>query len=174
MSGIVVIGKLEMDEAPMLYINEKVGTNKGDELDIAVDPLEGTNFTAKNLPNALFCYTFWNTLEWSFSWWRLQERGKEIPYKNLKTSECSLLSLNIFTDLWIKKNQLYKDNGDEIIVFGKGEAGGDRLQKIKKEGIEIGRILYERKQTKGWVHNRSIWHVPYRPFKIIKKFTNLC
>jgi len=53
MSGIVVIGEGELDEAPMLYINEKLGTNKGEELDIAVDPLEGTNFTAKNLPNAL-------------------------------------------------------------------------------------------------------------------------
>ena len=53
MKGTVVIGEGEMDDAPMLYINEKVGTNKGDELDIAVDPLEGTNFTAKNLPNAL-------------------------------------------------------------------------------------------------------------------------
>ena len=53
MSGIVVIGEGELDEAPMLYINEKLGSNQGEELDIAVDPLEGTNFTAKNLPNAL-------------------------------------------------------------------------------------------------------------------------
>jgi len=53
MKGRVVIGEGEMDEAPMLYINEKLGTNSGEELDIAVDPLEGTNFTAKNLPNAL-------------------------------------------------------------------------------------------------------------------------
>ena len=53
MKGTVVIGEGEMDEAPMLYINEKVGTNTGEELDLAVDPLEGTNFTAKNLPNAL-------------------------------------------------------------------------------------------------------------------------
>ena len=51
--GRVVIGEGELDEAPMLYINEKVGTQIGDEYDIAVDPLEGTNFTAKNLPNAL-------------------------------------------------------------------------------------------------------------------------
>ena len=51
--GTIVIGEGEMDEAPMLFINEKVGTNKGEEFDIAVDPLEGTNFTAKNLPNAL-------------------------------------------------------------------------------------------------------------------------
>ena len=53
MKGTIVIGEGEMDEAPMLYINEKVGTNKGKEFDIAVDPLEGTNFTAKNSPNAL-------------------------------------------------------------------------------------------------------------------------
>ena len=53
MRGRVVIGEGEMDKAPMLYINEKVGTLTGEELDIAVDPLEGTNFAAKNLPNAL-------------------------------------------------------------------------------------------------------------------------
>ena len=53
MKGTIVIGEGEMDEAPMLFINEKVGTKKGEEFDIAVDPLEGTNFAAKNLPNAL-------------------------------------------------------------------------------------------------------------------------
>ena len=53
MKGRVVIGEGEMDEAPMLFIGEKIGTNTGEELDIAVDPLEGTNFAAKNLPNAI-------------------------------------------------------------------------------------------------------------------------
>ena len=53
MKGKIVIGEGEMDEAPMLYIGEKVGISNGEELDIAVDPLEGTNFTAKNLPNVL-------------------------------------------------------------------------------------------------------------------------
>ena len=53
MKGRIVIGEGELDEAPMLYINEEVGTKNGIEFDIAVDPLEGTNFTAKNLPNAL-------------------------------------------------------------------------------------------------------------------------
>tara|TARA_B100000686_G_C16674139_1_gene908156 strand:+ start:75 stop:1019 length:945 start_codon:yes stop_codon:yes gene_type:complete len=53
MKGKIVIGEGEMDEAPMLYINESVGSSNGEEFDIAVDPLEGTNFTAKNLPNAL-------------------------------------------------------------------------------------------------------------------------
>ena len=53
MKGKIVIGEGEMDEAPMLFIGEKLGTSNGEELDIAVDPLEGTNFTAKNLPNAI-------------------------------------------------------------------------------------------------------------------------
>jgi fructose-1,6-bisphosphatase II / sedoheptulose-1,7-bisphosphatase len=53
MKGRIVIGEGEMDEAPMLFINENVGTGNGERFDIAVDPLEGTNFTAKNLPNAL-------------------------------------------------------------------------------------------------------------------------
>ena len=51
--GQIVIGEGELDEAPMLYIGEKVGTTKGPEIDIAVDPLEGTNFVANNLPGAL-------------------------------------------------------------------------------------------------------------------------
>ena len=53
MNGKVVIGEGEMDEAPMLFIGEKIGTGAGDDLEIAVDPLEGTNFVAKNLPNAI-------------------------------------------------------------------------------------------------------------------------
>ena len=52
MNGTIVIGEGEMDEAPMLFIGEKVGTKKGQELDIALDPLEGTNFVAQNLPNS--------------------------------------------------------------------------------------------------------------------------
>ncbi len=52
-NGKVVIGEGELDDAPMLYIGEKLGTGKGPFLDIAVDPLEGTNFAAQNLPGAL-------------------------------------------------------------------------------------------------------------------------
>ena len=51
--GTVVIGEGEMDEAPMLYIGEKVGSGEGPEVDIAVDPLEGTTICAKAMPNAL-------------------------------------------------------------------------------------------------------------------------
>ena len=51
--GVVVIGEGERDEAPMLYIGEEVGTGTGPEVDIALDPLEGTTLTAKDMPNAL-------------------------------------------------------------------------------------------------------------------------
>ena len=51
--GEIVIGEGELDEAPMLFIGEKVGNKNGPKLDIAVDPLEGTNFAAYNLPGAL-------------------------------------------------------------------------------------------------------------------------
>jgi fructose-1,6-bisphosphatase II / sedoheptulose-1,7-bisphosphatase len=53
MDGTVVIGEGERDEAPMLYIGEKVGTGTGPEIDIALDPLEGTTICAKAGPNSL-------------------------------------------------------------------------------------------------------------------------
>ena len=53
MQGTVVIGEGERDEAPMLYIGEKVGTGRGQTIDIALDPLEGTTLTAKEMPDAL-------------------------------------------------------------------------------------------------------------------------
>lgn len=53
MQGTVVIGEGEMDEAPMLYIGEKLGSGDGPELDVAVDPLEGTNLVAKGLAGAI-------------------------------------------------------------------------------------------------------------------------
>ncbi|MDI6937097.1 fructose-bisphosphatase class II, partial [Serratia sp. Se-PFBMAAmG] len=51
--GQIVIGEGEIDEAPMLYIGEKVGTGRGDAVDIAVDPIEGTRMTAMGQANAL-------------------------------------------------------------------------------------------------------------------------
>lgn len=53
MSGLIVIGEGEMDEAPMLYIGEELGTKKGPEVDIAVDPVEGTTMMSKGQDNAL-------------------------------------------------------------------------------------------------------------------------
>ena len=51
--GKIVIGEGELDKAPMLYIGEKLGTGNGPSIDIAVDPVEGTNFVANDLPGAL-------------------------------------------------------------------------------------------------------------------------
>ena len=51
--GTVVIGEGELDEAPMLFIGEKVGNKNGPKVDIAVDPLEGTTLCAKNMPGAI-------------------------------------------------------------------------------------------------------------------------
>tara|TARA_B110000259_G_scaffold44537_1_gene51645 strand:- start:152 stop:1099 length:948 start_codon:yes stop_codon:yes gene_type:complete len=53
MNGQVVIGEGSLDEAPMLYTGELLGNKKGPNFDIAVDPLEGTNFAANNLPGAI-------------------------------------------------------------------------------------------------------------------------
>jgi fructose-1,6-bisphosphatase II / sedoheptulose-1,7-bisphosphatase len=52
-NGVVVIGEGERDEAPMLYIGEEVGNGQGPAVDIALDPLEGTTLTAKDMPNAM-------------------------------------------------------------------------------------------------------------------------
>ncbi len=52
-TGKIVIGEGELDDAPMLYIGEKVGKANGVEIDLAVDPIEGTNFVAKNLPGGI-------------------------------------------------------------------------------------------------------------------------
>ncbi|MEP7224662.1 MAG: fructose-bisphosphatase class II, partial [Actinomycetota bacterium] len=53
MAGVVVIGEGEKDEAPMLYNGEEIGSGKGPEVDVAVDPLEGTTLCAKGYPNAI-------------------------------------------------------------------------------------------------------------------------
>lgn len=58
MKGRIVIGEGERDEAPMLYIGEEVGTGDGPEIDIALDPLEGTSLTAKGMANALAVVSF--------------------------------------------------------------------------------------------------------------------
>lgn len=53
MNGVVVIGEGEKDDAPMLYNGERVGTGEGPEVDVAVDPIDGTTLTSKGMPNAL-------------------------------------------------------------------------------------------------------------------------
>ena len=57
MEGTIVIGEGEMDEAPMLYIGERLGTLNGPKFDIAVDPLEGTKFYSKQSTKCFLCYS---------------------------------------------------------------------------------------------------------------------
>ena len=64
--GKIVIGEGELDEAPMLYIGEKIGTGKGKSIDIAVDPVEGTNFVANNLPGGLSVIAFAVAVRYSY------------------------------------------------------------------------------------------------------------
>src|SRR6476661_6228076 len=65
--GTVVIGEGERDEAPMLFIGEKVGTGQGPKIDIALDPLEGTTITAKGGANALAVFSTHPTSTWTRS-----------------------------------------------------------------------------------------------------------
>ena len=81
--GKVVIGEGELDNAPMLYIGEKLGTGKGPSIDIAVDPLEGTNFAAKNLPGALSVISIasrGNLFNAPETYMNKLAVGKDIPY----------------------------------------------------------------------------------------------
>jgi len=80
--GEVVIGEGELDEAPMLYIGEKLGNGKGPTIDIAVDPVEGTNFAANNLPGALSVIaisTKGNLFQAPETYMNKLAVGKEIP-----------------------------------------------------------------------------------------------
>jgi len=81
--GRVVIGEGELDKAPMLYIGEKLGTGKGPGIDIAVDPLEGTNFAAKNLPGAISVITIalrGNLFNAPETYMDKLAVGKDVPY----------------------------------------------------------------------------------------------
>ncbi len=81
--GKVVIGEGELDKAPMLYIGEKLGSGKGPSIDIAVDPLEGTNFAAKNLPGALSVITIalrGNLFNAPETYMDKLAVGKDVPY----------------------------------------------------------------------------------------------
>ena len=94
MNGKIVIGEGELDEAPMLYIGENVGTKNGPAFDIAVDPLEGTNFVANNLPGALSVIAVAN---------KSNLLGAPETYMNKISANCSEPNI-IDLDFSVKKN----------------------------------------------------------------------
>ena len=111
MEGTVVIGEGEMDEAPMLYIGEKLGTLKGPKFDIAVDPLEGTKFTANNEPNA-------------FSVLAIAKKGDL-----LSAPDTYMEKIAIGTNL--PKNLLDLDNGVEKNIKLLAEAKKKKISELK-------------------------------------------
>ena len=110
MEGSIVIGEGEMDEAPMLYIGEKLGTLTGPKFDIAVDPLEGTKFTANNQPNA-------------FSVIAISNKGDL-----LKAPDVYMEKIAIGTNL--PKNLLDLDNGVEKNIKLLAEAKNKKISNL--------------------------------------------
>tara|TARA_B100001059_G_C17820273_1_gene577821 strand:+ start:591 stop:1532 length:942 start_codon:yes stop_codon:yes gene_type:complete len=111
MEGTVVIGEGEMDEAPMLYIGEKLGTLNGPKFDIAVDPLEGTKFTANGQPNA-------------FSVLAISEKGGL-----LSAPDAYMEKIVIGSNL--PKNLMDIDNGVEKNIKLLSEAKGKKISELK-------------------------------------------
>ena len=110
MEGTIVIGEGEMDEAPMLYIGEKLGTLTGPKFDIAVDPLEGTKFTANNQPNA-------------FSVLAISNKGDL-----LKAPDVYMEKIAVGTNL--PKNLLDLDNGVEKNIKLLAEAKNKKISNL--------------------------------------------
>ncbi len=94
MNGKIVIGEGELDEAPMLYIGENVGTTNGPMFDIAVDPLEGTNFVANDLPGAMSVIAVTN---------KSNLLGAPETYMNKISANCSEQNV-VDLDFSVKKN----------------------------------------------------------------------
>ncbi len=111
MEGTVVIGEGEMDEAPMLYIGEKLGTLNGPKFDIAVDPLEGTKFTANGEPNA-------------FSVLAISEKGGLLSAPDVYMEKIAIGSN-------LPKNLMDLDNGVEKNLKLLAEAKNKKISDLK-------------------------------------------
>ncbi|MDC3158142.1 class II fructose-bisphosphatase [Candidatus Pelagibacter sp.] len=105
--GKVVIGEGELDEAPMLYIGETLGNGNGPDIDIAVDPVEGTNFVAKNLPGSMSVLAVaekGNLLNAPETYMDKIVTGNHIPRGSLDIDFTVEKNINIYSDITKKKN----------------------------------------------------------------------
>ncbi len=105
-NGKVVIGEGELDEAPMLYIGEQLGSGKGPELDIAVDPVEGTNFVAKNLPGSMSVLAVaerGNLLNAPETYMNKIATGNHIPKGSIDLDFTVEKNINIYSEITNKK-----------------------------------------------------------------------
>ena len=155
--GEVVIGEGELDEAPMLFIGEKLGNSKGIMIDIAVDPVEGTNFVAKNLPGAISVLTIsekGNLFKAPETYMNKIAYGQDIPkgvidldnpieinvknisdYKNKKIKDISVCLLN--RDRHKKIIETLKKLGVKIKLISDGDVTGALLVSDKKYEVDI-------------------------------------
>ena len=156
-NGEVVIGEGELDEAPMLYIGEKIGKQNGLQIDIAVDPVEGTNFVAKNLPGAISVIAIsekGNLFKAPETYMNKIAYGKDIPrevidldnsiekniknlseFKNKKIKDISVCLLNR------KRHEKIIDSlnklGAKIKLISDGDVSGALLVSDKKYDVDI-------------------------------------
>ena len=156
-NGKVVIGEGELDEAPMLYIGEKLGNGKGPELDIAVDPVEGTNFVAKNLPGSMSVLAVaekGNLLNAPETYMYKIASGSHIPKGSLDIDFTVEKNINIYSELTNKKKSeitvciLNRSRHKEIIselknlnvnikLITDGDVSGALLVSDKKFNVDI-------------------------------------
>jgi len=137
MRATIVIGEGEMDEAPMLHVGEKVGTNNGPELDIAVDPLEGTTFTSKGLPNAFSVLAVaekGNILSAPDTYMEKIITGSNLPKNLLDLDNSVEKNINLLAD--VKKKKTYKKNKKEK----KKKKNKKKIKSLEKMGVNINYI----------------------------------
>ena len=105
-NGKVVIGEGELDEAPMLFIGEKLGSGNGPDIDIAVDPVEGTNFVAKNLPGSMSVLAVAekdNLLNAPETYMNKIVTGNQIPKGSIDLDFTVEKNINIYSEITNKK-----------------------------------------------------------------------
>ena len=156
-NGKVVIGEGELDEAPMLYIGEILGNGNGPEIDIAVDPVEGTNFVAKNLPGSMSVLAVaekGNLLNAPETYMNKIATGNHIPKGSLDIDFTVEKNINIYSEITKKNNSeitvciLKRPRHEEIISELKrlnvnikfitdGDVSGALLVSDKKFNVDI-------------------------------------
>ncbi len=156
-NGKVVIGEGELDEAPMLYIGEKLGNGEGPELDIAVDPVEGTNFVAKNLPGSMSVLAVaekGNLFTAPETYMHKIASGNHIPKGSIDIDFTVEKNINIYSELTNKKKSeitvciLNRPRHKEIIselqrlnvnlkLINDGDVSGALLVSDRKFSVDI-------------------------------------
>lgn len=131
--GTVVIGEGEMDEAPMLYIGERVGMNVPPEVDVAVDPLEGTNLVAKGLPNSIAVVA-------------IAPRGCLLHAPDMYMDKIAVgpraagrinLDASVEENLKAVADALNKEVGDLIVVILERDRHRDLIRQVKEAGARL-------------------------------------